>query len=483
MEKISDTEDHLIDLKEHRIEYSEFIKIKNRFKKNRLVIVFALLIMLLLVYILPFSPSENKGLALLVFVAILWLTEAVHMTVTALSIPLVAILMGLMDTKEAFAQFSNPTIFLFLGGFCLAGAFRVQQIDQILVNKIIRLSKGNFLFALIGLFFITILISGWISNTATAAMMLPLLLGIITKIPDMNNNTKMFVLLGLAYTTSMSGLTTLLGSPPNAIVGANLGISFSEWFQYGLVSFILLYPVMIGALYLLFRPKLNYRFTVEDKKDIPKMNFTRWMTLFIFCFIALSWTFSSKINPFISNLLGLASPITSFDSVVAILAIVLFAGSQLGKWLDIMKSVDWSILLLFGGGLALSVILDGSGASVILTQLLSSVIKGNSLFAICIIVALFCVYITEFTSNTASAALFIPIFISVSGGLGVNPILLSMIIGVTISCAFMLPISTPPNAIVYATGMVPQKAMIKAGVILDALMAVLVAVIGYYLWQ
>ena len=208
---------------------------KNGFNRNAIIFLLDVIVFFVLLKTLPFDPKANKGLALLVFVAVLWLTEALHVTVTALLVPILAIILGLVATKSALAEFANPTIFLFFGGFALATALHIQKLDRMIANKIMALANGRLFLATIYLFSITAFLSMWMSNTATAAMMLPLAMGVLSQMDrDSNHNTYVFVLLGIAYSANIGGMGTLVGSPPNAIVASQLKLTFSDWLKYGL---------------------------------------------------------------------------------------------------------------------------------------------------------------------------------------------------------------------------------------------------------
>ena len=430
---------------------------------------------------LPFAPKENAGLALLGFIAVLWLSEALHVTITALLVPLLAIALNLVTTKQALATFSDPTIFLFFGGFALATALHMQKLDKMIANKIMTLAQGNLLIAVIYLFLITAFLSMWMSNTATAAMMLPLAMGILSRMDrEKEHNTYVFVLLGIAYSASIGGMGTLVGSPPNAIVASNLHLTFSDWLWYGLPIMIILMPLMIGTLWIVFKPKLNMKF--EQSFEKIEMNQQRILTLVIFGFIALCWIFSGQINPLISGLLGLQKNIASFDSVVALLAAIIICSTGVANWKQIQENTDWGVLMLFGGGLTLSAVLKDSGASKILADGIVFLVQDQHYYLIGLLVATFIIFLTEFTSNTASAALLVPIFISIAQSLGIPEIGLALIIGLGASCAFMLPVATPPNAIVFGTGCVEQKEMVRAGFVLNIVCVLVIATVGYFFW-
>ncbi|MGY4676400.1 DASS family sodium-coupled anion symporter [Pasteurella sp. P03HT] len=455
--------------------------VQNGLNKNAIIFLLDIVVFFVLLKALPFDPKANKGLALLVFIAVLWLTEALHVTVTALLVPILAISLGLVATKSALAEFANPTIFLFFGGFALATALHIQKLDRMIANKIMALAKGKLLLASIYLFSITAFLSMWMSNTATAAMMLPLAMGVLSQMDrDANHNTYVFILLGIAYSANIGGMGTVVGSPPNAIVASQLNLTFSDWLAYGLPIMLILMPLMIGTLYLVFKPKLNVRF--EKTFEKVEMNKQRIITLVIFITIALCWVFSSKINPLVSGMLGLEKKIASFDSVIALLAAAVICITGVATWKQIQENTDWGVLMLFGGGLTLSAVLKDSGASKVLADGIVFLIDGGHFYLIGLIVAAFIIFLTEFTSNTASAALLVPIFISIAQSLGMPELGLALIIGLGASCAFMLPVATPPNAIVFGTGDIKQSEMIKAGVVLNIICIFVIATIGYYFW-
>lgn len=446
------------------------------------IIVADIVLFCILLYTLPFESKVTQGLSILIFIAVLWLTEALHTTITAILIPILAVATGLMNTTAALHGFSDPTIFLFFGGFALAAAMHYQELDKIIAQRILLLAKGNFALAVIYMFSTTAFLSMWMSNTATAAMMLPLAIGMLSQIDFKSNpNTFVFVLLGIAYSASIGGIGTLVGTPPNAIVAANLKITFAEWLKYGIPIVAIFMPLMIATLYFCFKPNLKHTITINDKDKIA-MTREKWLTLAIFAFIAVCWIFSAQLNPFFSNLLGLPKQMAQFDSVIAIFAAILVCAFRVVSWKKVQDNTDWGVLMLFGGGITLSVILKDSGASKVMADAVISAVQGGHLFLIGLAVSIFIVLLTEFTSNTASAALLVPLFISIAESLGAPPLGLALIIGIGASCAFMLPVATPPNAIVFGTGYIKQSQMIKAGLWLNAFCSVIIAVMAYVFW-
>jgi sodium-dependent dicarboxylate transporter 2/3/5 len=416
----------------------------------------------------PQPEALRLGLALFVLIGGLWMTQAIHLSVTALLVPLLATLTGLMDLRTALASFSHPIIFLFLGGFALAAALQQQGLDRALALAVMRLAAGRRTTAVAMLFGLTALLSMWISNTATAAMMLPLALGLMREDDGVREHS--FVLLGVAYSASIGGIGTLVGSPPNAIAAAQAGIGFVEWMRIGLPMVVVLLPLMVAVLYLMLRPRLG---TPEDAPIEPATS-TPWtrlqcITLLVFGLTAAGWIGAAPLG----RVLGVTADV---DSVVAVAAIVALVASGAITWPQIEQRTQWGVLLLFGGGLALSEVMATSGASPFLAAALTDTLQGAPTVLLLLGVVAFVVFLTELVSNTASAALLVPIFVGVAATLGLPPPLFAAAIAVSASCAFMLPVATPPNALVYATEQVSQTTMMRCGLVLNLVcMAVITA--------
>ncbi|MGL4919746.1 MAG: DASS family sodium-coupled anion symporter, partial [Plesiomonas shigelloides] len=280
--------------------------------RNGVIILLDMALFALLLNVLPFSPDANKGLALMVFIGVLWLTEALHVTLTALLVPLVAVGLGLLDAPKALSSFADPIIFLFFGGFALATALHIQGLDRLIANRLMVLARGKMSTAVLLLFGVTAALSMWISNTATAAMMLPLALGILSKLDkEKDSRTFVFVLLGVAYSASIGGLGTLVGSPPNAIAAAQLGLDFAGWMKFGLPVMLVTMPVMMAVLYLVLRPNLKHVVSIETETMVWTPS--RMITLSIFAVTVVCWIFSSQISAALGG-------IKQFDSLVALSA-------------------------------------------------------------------------------------------------------------------------------------------------------------------
>jgi len=419
------------------------------------------------------EPQVQQGMAIFVIVAWLWITQALPIGTTALLIPVLAIATGILTTSDAFEKFSSPVIFLFMGGFALAASLQKYGLDQLFALKMLSFSGGRSLQAILLLFLTTALLSMWISNTATIALMLPIAIGLLSNHSAKEEpNLYLFVLLGLAYSGNLGGMATLIGSPPNAIAAAAAGLSFSDWLYWGLPMFALLFPLMILILYVMFKPKFSSSLSFELKPI--EYDWHRKFVIAVFLFTALGWIFSSPL----SEALGITK---GFDSMLAVLAIILLTGSNSLPFDDFIKKTNWGILILFGGGLTLSMVLKTSGASMWLANLISSNLPQDNTWLILLIICIFVIFLTELVSNTASAALLVPLFMSVAIDLNLPPTGIAVIIALSASCAFMLPVATPPNAIVFASGFVPQKAMMRAGLVLNLVFSVVIATVASFL--
>lgn len=419
-------------------------------------------------YVVPPPDTLRWGLAIFVLAGSLWMTQAIPLSVTALLVPILATLSGLMPLPQALASFANPIIFLFLGGFALAAALKRQGLDEALAMSLIQLARGHASRAILYLFGASAFLSMWISNTAAVVIMLPLAMGLIQKNLGLRPQDRVFILLGIAYSGSIGGIGTLIGSPPNAIAAAQTGISFGDWLSFGLPLVVVLMPTMLVALYLSLQPQIQGQFPVARTTIVWDSG--KVATLSIFGLTALGWIGA----PYVSEQLGV---IGQTDAIVAILAMLLLTITGTITWKEIESQCEWGILLLFGGGLALSQVMDVSGGSRYLATMLVSFVADTPVIMLTILVVAFVVFMTELVSNTASAALLIPIFISLSNALGIDPRLLSVATAVSASSAFMLPVATPPNAIVYATNLVPQSLMMRTGLILNLFSIVIIATI------
>lgn len=424
------------------------------------------------------AEAVRTGLAILTLAATLWLSEALPLPITAMLIPVVAALTGTLDVTKSFSGFAHPLIFLFLGGFGLAAALSYQKLDHWLAQHILKLGHGNFHVTAIALFLTSALLSMWISNTATVALLLPVALGILAHIKSTCGELVMarsatYLLLGIAYSASIGGIGTLIGTPPNAIAAAHLGISFVEWLAVGLPAVAILLPALFIILRLLANPGDVPHFKVEAQAF--QFNTARILTLAIFCCAICGWLFSAPL----AALFGVAK---SFDTLVAIGALLLLSSCRLVRWQDVDRTTNWGVLLLFGGGITLSKVLGATGASKFLAYQIQTLTAGWPTVLFIGMIVIFVIFLTELSSNTASTALLVPIFAAVAISMGIPTTELILPLTLAASCAFMLPVATPPNAIVFGSGLIQQREMVRIGLVLNLTFAVLLTLLSRVLF-
>ena len=454
-----------------------------------------------LLWLMPPSAlsPEAQGLAwILAIVVIYWVTEAIPIPVTALLGPVLCIITGVGTAKEILAPFSHPIIFLFIGSFFIARAMTVHGLDRrfalaILSRPWIGASPGRLLFAFGA---ITGFISMWISNTAATAMMFPIALGILSAIrkaaPGKGGGSGLKgystgLMLMVAYSASVGGIGTIIGTPPNLIgVGLireqiGLEITFLDWMI--LAGPLLL--VMYGALYLLMwrmhRP-LNLSlggvetFIRSERRRLGAWTAGQRNAAAAFLLAVTLWLTPGLIALF-AGTQGAAYQWYQAhlpSSVVALVAglLLFFLPTDWGrrtftlKWEDAVK-IDWGTILLFGGGLSLGGLMFRTGLAETVGRGMAGFLSLESVWGVTALAILLGIIISELTSNTASANMVIPVVISIALAAGVSPLPPALGACLGASYGFMLPISTPPNAIVYSSGLIPITRMIRAGIVFD----------------
>jgi len=443
---------------------------------KNLIILLSGLISIGIYMLLPADKNVLMGLSILFFIAALWITEALPITVTALLVPIVAVMTGIFNVKDALSNFAHPIIFLFLGGFGLAAALHKYNLDELFASYIMKAAGTRMIFSVISLFAATALISMWISNTATTAIMLPVALGLISKLKERNYKTEVFILLGVAYSANIGGIGTVIGSPPNAITAANLGLSFSEWLVIGVPFMLILLPIMVIVLYVKLRPKFPEMTAIYTiKAQDVFCNKKSYIVAAIFGFTIILWLLSKPI----SSWLGIEK---GFDSIIAVFAIVLLVLFRTMKWKEIENFADWGVLLLFGGGLALSGVLSETGASEYLAILVETHLSHYGPFLLLLGAVTLMLFLTEVASNTASAAILVPIFIVLGEQIGhFSSDVLALTVGIAASCAFMLPVATPPNALVFGTERIRLRTMMRVGLVLNIICALVISIVAYFI--
>lgn len=448
----------------------------------------------LLAYFSPLLPQNARAhdlLAVFLLIVVWWVTECIPIPVTALLIPVFLTALRVCPVGDAFAPFANPIIMLFLGSFVLARAMCVHGLDQrlaysVLSFKGIATKRTRVLFAL-GL--TSVFLSLWVSNTATTAMMYPIALGVLDAFRDDVKTKKgipfsVILLLTLAYSSSIGGIGTPIGSPPNLIAIGMLEklIGYRvTFFQWMVIGFSVILP-MYFALFFHMKWKLRKATSIGGTKKAAfprpdeishRLTTAQKNVLIAFSVTVFLWVFPG----FVSLIWGRSAPLYIWfhghfpESVAAIIgAGLLFflpvrpRKNEFTLTLKEAIRIDWGTLLLFGGGLSLGFQMFETGlADAVGKFFITMGGSSASLSIITLLAVTFSVFLTELTSNTASANMLIPIIIAISNAASVNP--LPPVLGSAIGCsfAFMLPVATPPNAIIYGSGMVRLPQMMKIG--------------------
>lgn len=467
----------------------------------------AFLVMLLLP--LGIGQAQQSLAAIMVFTIVYWLTEAIPIPVTAVLAMALCVLLGVASVDEVFAAFGDPTLFVFIGAFIIAEAMTRHGLDRRFAFRVLSIpgvSRSTY-GVIIAFGAIGAGISAFISNTAAAAMLLPIglgmmgaLSGLITDQSAESDPTRLrfgtALMLMIAYGASVGGLITPIGSPPNLIgigfiqeqTGTN--ISFFEWTVTALPIVVFMFAALCVILLLLNRPEVGRisgaeEYIAEQRSKLGPLSRGGRNTLFVFAVAVTFW-----ILPGLANLVfGEDSAIYTFlsgrldEGVVAIAAAALLFVLPVNwterrftlSWNEAVQ-IDWGTILLFGGGIVLGTLLSSTGLAETLGEGLVNALGFTSLIAITALSTVIAILISETTSNTASAAVVVPIVIPIAQAAGVEPLIPAIAATFGASYGFMLPVSTPPNAIVYGSGLIPITRMVRSGIFFDIIGAVLVVI-------
>ena len=425
---------------------------------------------------------SSEGIAILastLWIAIWWMTEAIPIYVTSLLPIILFPLSGGLELKLTTASYGHKFVFLFIGGFILAIAIEKWKLHKRIALNIIKIvgtKKSNII---LGFMIATAFLSMWISNTATAVMILPVGLAIISQLKDnpktIENENIVFgktLMLAIAYSASIGGMATLIGTPPNLVLAGvvktsfNVEINFLQWMSFGL-------PISIFLLFICWKYLTTIAYNFSDQnfesglneidkqlKELGKVSYEEKSVLIVFILTALAWvTQSFLIKQFIPAI---------DDTIIAIFAaIILFilpnkeGSKKLLSWADAVK-LPWGILLLFGGGMALAKGFDSSGLAIWIGSQMNFFNAIPLLFLLLILIAIVN-FLTEITSNLATTAMLLPVLVALSETIEVNAFFLLVGATVAASCAFMLPVATPPNAVVFGSKILKIDDMIKKG--------------------
>ena len=443
------------------------------------------------------SDSAKAILACAAWIAVWWITEALPIAVTALLPIILFPLSGGLGLNDTTASYGHKYIFLFIGGFILAIAIEKWKLHRRIALNIIKLVGTNVVHIILGFMIATAFLSMWISNTATAVMILPVGMAIVMQLRDDprtdENENLIFgkaLMLAIAYSASIGGMATLIGTPPNLVFAGvvyesyGVEVSFAKWFVFG-------FPISILFLILcwLYLTKVAFKFKQKEfaggrkeinsqLKELGMLSFEEKLIGIVFVLTAFAWiTRSFLLKQIIPGI---------DDTIIAVTsAIVLFVlpaknrKKRLLDWNDTIK-LPWGILLLFGGGMALANGFESSGLAVWLGQQMTGLDTIPLLLLIFILIASVN-FLTEITSNLATTAMLLPVLVSLATAIDVNPYYLLVGATVAASCAFMLPVATPPNAVVFGSGYLSIDDMVKKGFWLNVFSILILSLIVYFI--
>ncbi|MBW8201823.1 MULTISPECIES: SLC13 family permease [Flagellimonas] len=443
---------------------------------------------------MPESAFSMLGITL--WMAIWWVTEAIPIGVTALLPIILFPLTGAVDLSSTTASYGHRYIFLYMGGFMLAIAIEKWNLHKRIALQVIRIIGTNVSKIILGFMVATAFLSMWISNTATSVMMLPIAMSIVTQLKDnpatREDENLIFgkaLMLGIAYSASIGGVATLIGTPPNLVFAGyveevyGIEITFWQWAKWGL-------PIAIPLLVIAWIYLTKYAFTFKQKefpggreeinaliKELGPMKKEEKIVLGIFVLTAFAWiTRSFVLQPLLPAI---------DDTIIAMCAgILLFTIKSDNKkeplinWEDAVK-LPWGIILLFGGGMALASGFETTGLAEWLGSQMS-LLQGLALMVLVVVIVASVNFITEVTSNLATTAMLLPILAPIAIGLDINPYILMVATTVAASCAFMLPVATPPNAVVFGSGYLKISDMAKSGIWMNIVSIVFLSLMVYY---
>ena len=452
-------------------------------------ILFLLLINLPVVLI---SEQADAVIAVALWMIVWWITEAVSISVTALLPLLLFPILKIMPMEDVGSKYGSPIVFLFFGGFVMALALEKVDLHKRIALSIIRITGTTPNKVILGFMIATATLSMWISNTASTVVMLPIAMSVIQLlINDADGFTKsdrnfaLSVMLGIAFSANAGGIATVIGTPPNSVlIGLleneyNIEISFLKWMVIGLpfslIMIAMCYIVLVKFMFPNGALKFNASKSIIDSelKKLGPTSAKEKMVLVIFGITVFLWVFRTVINS-IFPFLGLSDAMISIFAAIALFALPfnLRKGDFILEWKDTQK-LAWGILILFGGGLALAEAMSVTGIVDLVAGSIAES-KISVLFTATLLIFLM-LFMTELMSNVALVAVLAPVVAGIAIGLGIPIVHLLIPITIASSCAFMLPMATPPNAIVFASGYIKVHEMAKAGVILN-LIAVLLLI-------
>lgn len=443
------------------------------------------------------TPEAFQVLAVTAWIAIWWVTEAVNIAVTALLVIVLFPLTGALDISSTTAAFGHKYIFLYIGGFMLAIAIEKWNLHRRIALNIISILGTNVANIILGFMVATAFLSMWISNTATSVMMLPIGMAIVSQFKSGSENSDKLnkdfgkaLMLSIAYSASIGGIGTLIGTPPNLVFAGivsetyQIEISFLKWFMFGA-------PISVILLFLCWKYMTKYAFNFKGasfpggkeeinrlKNELGPISKEEKYVLIVFVLTTFCWITRSfllqKLNANIDDtIIAMAAGISLF--------VIPSSNSKkpIITWKEAVK-MPWGIIMLFGGGMALAQAFQSTGLALWIGSQLT-LIEGMSLILVILILIASVNFLTEMTSNLATTAMLLPILAPLALAMDLHPYMLMVSATLAASCAFMLPVATPPNAVVFGSGYLHIPDMIRTGIWMNILSIIIITLTTYFL--
>ena len=419
------------------------------------------------------EPTANQAVvaATLVAVIVLWVTEVIPLYVSALTGSFLLLALGDFSARDIFNPYFDPVIVLFLGGFILARGMQKYEIDHLIAHEILKRMSDRPAIFVLGLMLVTAFLSMWMSNTAAAAIMIPISI-IVLKENNLFNEHSRFAkgaVLAVAYAATIGGIGSLVGSPPNAIAARylneeNISLHFVEWMIKALPFVVIALLFTWLLLFLFNKPEIE---KIQFKYRPRKLDRSQKIIFIVFVITVIGWL-TTKFT-------GLSSSAVALIPVISLFALGLLDDTDLAK-------ISWPTLLLFGGGLSLGSAVNQVGLDSLLATLMQDWISDIPLFVMLLILVFLGIAVTMMASNTASAAILIPLMLPLSEGLGIDMKSMAILLAIGVSLDFMMPVGTPPSAIAYSTGVVSVREMIKNGFLVNIGTGLILVLLYYFFY-
>jgi sodium-dependent dicarboxylate transporter 2/3/5 len=449
------------------------------------------------VFNLEYQPLVRSQYAVMILgvVAILWFTEGISLVATSLLIPVLIVLSDIRTPSGALAPFFDPAVALIFGGFLIGRALTKYELDRRLALLILSRGEGTGSGLLLTVMGITAFLSMWISNTASAAIMIPIALAVISRIrnTDVQEKYGKALVLGVAYSATLGGVASLVGSPPNPLaatyITSFLGVEFSfmSWLPFGVPVVLIMLPLIWQ--WILFRFRVPRAIDeIRDLKDVSLKEYLKLgplsiqqkLVVVVFASVVVLWL-TEEIPDFVASLIGWSGHGIS-SAIVALMGGLSLLILRLLNEKDVSSEINWGSLMILGSGIALGGAMIDTGLSTFLAGQMSGLQVLPPTLVI-VAIGVIAVLVTMVASNTGAAVILIPIAIPLATGLGIDPILITMVIAIAVSMDFALPTGTPPSTIAYSTGKVEMREMITTGLVVDLIAVLIITILVVWLWS